>query len=119
MQGRQNNCHREGKTGTLSSVEYTHRQLRKNQRGQSGKGDAGQTGDTGHTVGAQIGMPKQQADDRFGRSRQADHHRHAGDPITLGLENREAKIEQYKQHLRDLGEAGIPYTTYAHMANGI
>jgi mannonate dehydratase len=39
--------------------------------------------------------------------------------ITLGLENRDAKIEEYKQHLRNLGKAGIPYTTYAHMANGI
>ena len=37
----------------------------------------------------------------------------------LNLEGRDAKIEQYKQHLRDLGRAGIPYTTYAHMANGI
>ena len=44
---------------------------------------------------------------------------HNQDAITLGLENREAKIAQYKQHLRDLGAAGVPYTTYAHMANGI
>ena len=39
--------------------------------------------------------------------------------IVLGLENRDAKIEEYKRHLRNLGQAGIPYTTYAHMANGI
>ncbi len=44
---------------------------------------------------------------------------HNQDAITLGLENRAAKIEEYKQHLRNLGQAGIPYTTYAHMANGI
>lgn len=44
---------------------------------------------------------------------------HNQDAIVLGLENRDAKVEQYKQHLRDLGRAGIPYTTYAHMANGI
>ncbi|MEX1021194.1 MAG: mannonate dehydratase [Litorilinea sp.] len=44
---------------------------------------------------------------------------HNQDAIVLGLENRDAKIEQYKQHIRDLGNAGIPYTTYAHMANGI
>jgi mannonate dehydratase len=37
----------------------------------------------------------------------------------LGLPNRDAKIEEYKTHLRNLGKAGIPYTTYAHMANGI
>ena len=44
---------------------------------------------------------------------------HNVDAITLNLDNRDAKVEQYKQHLRDLGRAGIPYTTYAHMANGI
>lgn len=44
---------------------------------------------------------------------------HNQDAITLGLENRDAKIEEYKMHLRNLGKAGIPYTTYAHMANAI
>ena len=44
---------------------------------------------------------------------------HNQDAIVLGLENRAAKIEAYKRHLRSLGEAGIPYTTYAHMANGV
>lgn len=44
---------------------------------------------------------------------------HNQDAIVLGLKNRDAKIEEYKQHLRNLGKAGIPYTTYAHMANGI
>ncbi len=44
---------------------------------------------------------------------------HNQDAIVLGLPNRDAKIEEYKQHLRNLGRAGIPYTTYAHMANGI
>jgi mannonate dehydratase len=44
---------------------------------------------------------------------------HNQDAIVLGLENRDAKIEEYKRHLRNLGKAGIPYTTYAHMANGI
>jgi len=39
--------------------------------------------------------------------------------ITLGLPGRDEKIDEYKEHLRNLGKAGIPYTTYAHMANGI
>jgi len=40
------------------------------------------------------------------------------DPImVLGLPGRDEKIEQYKAYLRNLGQAGIPYTTYAHMAN--
>ncbi len=44
---------------------------------------------------------------------------HNQEAIVLGLPGRDAKIEEYKAHLRDLGRAGIPYTTYAHMANGI
>jgi mannonate dehydratase len=44
---------------------------------------------------------------------------HNQEAITLNLPGRDAKIEEYKNHLRNLGKAGIPYTTYAHMANGI
>jgi mannonate dehydratase len=44
---------------------------------------------------------------------------HNEEKIVLNLSGREEKIEQYKQHLRDLGKAGITYTTYAHMGNGI
>jgi mannonate dehydratase len=44
---------------------------------------------------------------------------HNQDAIVLNLPNRDEKIEEYKTHLRNLGKAGIPYTTYAHMANGI
>src|SRR5881396_1018469 len=39
--------------------------------------------------------------------------------VTLNLPGRDQKIEEYKQYLRDLGQAGIHYTTYAHMGNGI
>lgn len=44
---------------------------------------------------------------------------HNQDAIVLNLPNRNEKVEQYKRYIRDLGRAGIPYTTYAHMANGI
>ena len=44
---------------------------------------------------------------------------HNQDAIVLNLPGRDAKIEEYKRHLCDIGKAGIPYTTYAHMANGI
>lgn len=44
---------------------------------------------------------------------------HNQDAIVLNLPNRDEKVEEYKRHLRALGQAGIPYTTYAHMANGI
>ena len=39
--------------------------------------------------------------------------------VTLNLPGRDAKIEEYKQYLRNLARAGITYTTYAHMGNGI
>jgi mannonate dehydratase len=39
--------------------------------------------------------------------------------VTLNLPGRDKKIEEYKQYLRNLSQAGIYYTTYAHMGNGI
>lgn len=39
--------------------------------------------------------------------------------VTLNLPGRDAKIEEYKSFLRNLAQAGIFYTTYAHMGNGI
>src|SRR5258708_32730855 len=39
--------------------------------------------------------------------------------VTLNLPGRDQKIEEYKQYIRNLGKAGIYYTTYAHMGNGI
>jgi len=44
---------------------------------------------------------------------------HNQDMIVLNLPGRDEKIEEYKTHLRNLGRAGIGYTTYAHMGNGI
>lgn len=39
--------------------------------------------------------------------------------VTLNLPGRDRKIEEYKQYLRNLSKAGLYYTTYAHMGNGI
>lgn len=39
--------------------------------------------------------------------------------VTLNLPGRDQKIEEYKTFLRNLAQAGIFYTTYAHMGNGI
>jgi mannonate dehydratase len=39
--------------------------------------------------------------------------------VTLNLPGRDQKIEEYKAYLRNLAQAGIFYTTYAHMGNGI
>ena len=48
-----------------------------------------------------------------------NHACHNMEEITLNLPGRDAKLEEYLTYIRNLGEAGIPYTTYAHMANGI
>jgi mannonate dehydratase len=39
--------------------------------------------------------------------------------VTLNLPGRDQKIEEYLNYIRFLGKAGIPYSTYAHMGNGI
>jgi mannonate dehydratase len=39
--------------------------------------------------------------------------------VTLNLPGRDEKIAEYKAFLRNLAKAGIYYTTYAHMGNGI
>lgn len=39
--------------------------------------------------------------------------------VTLNLPGRDRKIAEYKTFLRNLAAAGIFYTTYAHMGNGI
>ena len=44
---------------------------------------------------------------------------HNMEEVTLNLPGRDKKVEEYKQFLRNLGKAGIRYTTYAHMGNGI
>ena len=44
---------------------------------------------------------------------------HNMEEVTLNLPGRDQKIEEYKAYLRNLGKAGIHYTTYAHMGNGI
>ncbi|MBK5295495.1 MAG: mannonate dehydratase, partial [Acidobacteriia bacterium] len=42
---------------------------------------------------------------------------HCDPTLVLGLSGVETKIAQYKEYLTNLSRAGIPYTTYAHMAN--
>lgn len=42
---------------------------------------------------------------------------HCDPTMVLGLPGFDQKVSEYKQYLRDLGRAGIGYTTYAHMAN--
>lgn len=51
--------------------------------------------------------------------RLGNHNCHNMEEVTLNLPGRDEKIEKYLQYIRNLGEAGIYYSTYAHMGNGI
>ena len=51
--------------------------------------------------------------------RLANGYFHNMDVITLNLEGRDKRLEGYLNYIRALGEAGVYYSTYAHMANGI
>ncbi|MFN7471415.1 MAG: mannonate dehydratase [Roseiflexaceae bacterium] len=44
---------------------------------------------------------------------------HNSPEMTLNLPGRDAKIEEFKTFIRNIGAAGIKYNTYAHMGNGI
>lgn len=44
---------------------------------------------------------------------------HNMEEVTLNLPGRDEKIAEYLEYLRNLDTAGIRYTTYAHMGNGI
>jgi mannonate dehydratase len=44
---------------------------------------------------------------------------HNMEQVTLNLPGRDAKIDEYLAYIRLLGKAGIHYSTYAHMGNGI
>jgi len=51
--------------------------------------------------------------------RLANHRCHNMEEITLNLPGRDEKVEEYLNYVRLMGKAGIHYSTYAHMANGI
>ena len=51
--------------------------------------------------------------------RLANNSCHNMPQVTLNLPGRDAKIEEYLNYIRLLGNAGIYYSTYAHMGNGI
>ncbi len=51
--------------------------------------------------------------------RLGNHSCHNMEEITLNLPGRDEKLEEYLRYIRLLGKAGIHYSTYAHMANGI
>lgn len=48
-----------------------------------------------------------------------NHGIHCNSSLVLNLADRDEVLERYKQHIRDIGRAGIPYVTHAHIGNGV
>jgi mannonate dehydratase len=64
-------------------------------------------------------LKKQIEDAGFKIFRLADSLLHNMPQITLNLPGRDEKIDEYLRYISNMGEAGIHYSTYAHMGNGI
>ncbi len=74
---------------------------------------------TQHCAEYYKGLVKRFGDRGIKIYRIANHSVHNVPEITLNLSGRDEKVEEFKQFIRNLGEAGICYNTYAHMGNGI
>ena len=72
-----------------------------------------------HTASEMKQLKKQVEDLGFKIFRLADNRLHNMPQITLNLPGRDEKIDEYLGYISNLGEAGIHYSTYAHMGNGI
>jgi mannonate dehydratase len=72
-----------------------------------------------HTAAEMRQLKKQVEDLGFRVFRLADNRLHNMSEITLNLPGRDKLIDEYLQYITNLGEAGIHYSTYAHMGNGI
>lgn len=66
-----------------------------------------------------LALKKRFADQGLKIYRLANDSCHNMEAVTLNLPERDAKIEEYLAYIRLLGKAGIHYSTYAHMGNGI
>jgi mannonate dehydratase len=75
--------------------------------------------DEDHSLESYIALKKRFEDHGLRIYRLHHHGCHNMEEVTLGLPGREEKIATYLQYIRNLGAAGIHYSTYAHMANGI
>lgn len=72
-----------------------------------------------HTVAEMKQIKRQIEDMGFKVYRLANNLLHNMPQITLNLPGRDEKIDEYLQYISNMGEAGIRYSTYAHMGNGI
>jgi len=72
-----------------------------------------------HTLDDYLALKQRFADFGLKIYRLANHRCHNMEAITLNLPERDARLAEYLDYIRLLGAAGIHYSTYAHMANGI
>jgi len=72
-----------------------------------------------HTVSEMKQLKKQVEDLGFKIFRLANNRLHNMPQVTLNLPGRDKMIDEYLEYISNLGEAGIHYSTYAHMGNGI
>jgi len=75
--------------------------------------------DDQHSLDNYLALKQRFADHGLKIYRLANHRCHNMEAITLALPDRDAKLAEYLDYIRMLGAAGIHYSTYAHMANGI
>jgi mannonate dehydratase len=73
----------------------------------------------GHTVENYLRLRERFESHGIKIYRLANHSCHNMPEVTLNLPGRDAKIAEYLAYIRTLGAAGIHYSTYAHMRNGI
>ncbi|HQH71956.1 MAG TPA: mannonate dehydratase [bacterium] len=73
----------------------------------------------GQNLESYLALKKRFADNGLKIYRLANHRCHNMEEVTLNLPGRDAKIEEYLRYIRLMGQAGIHYSTYAHMGNGI
>ncbi len=72
-----------------------------------------------HTLENYLALKKKFANHELKIYRLGNHSCHNMEEITLNLPGRDEKLKEYLNYIRLLGKAGIYYSTYAHMANGI
>ena len=72
-----------------------------------------------HTAGEMKLLREQLEEKGLKIYRLGDNRLHNMPSVTLNKDDRDRWIDEYLQYISNLGEAGVYYSTYAHMGNGI
>ena len=79
----------------------------------------GLSGPSEHTVENYVALKEKFASHDIKIYRLSNGSCHNMEQVTLNLPGRDEKVAEYLDYIRMLGAAGIHYSTYAHMGNGI